>query len=300
MLLIAARKPQSIPPQKAEADVEQIFHEIRQILRVSGIDPLFQRWASYPRFFSALWEAMTPNAQTRAFEEAADRLRAEAVAAASGMDRLSALAKAGLGESQAYQVQRVLMLYHYANPKLLLFVSTVAQALQGQEPRRAEGASAAELIERGVPPRMFPMEMIEERPSEDVPRKIFRDIKRSLGLSSIPCDYRSLGLWPGYLAAGWERLKPAIKSQAYRKAVGDLAELSSGLARELPYPVVMPIDDLGEREDMGAVVELTEYFETVLPALVLNIALFSLDWQAAEILKRSPFPARPRHRPNGH
>lgn len=73
----------------------------------------------------ALWEAVCPNAETRVFEEAADRLRAEAMRRVETLGTLDAPLFASLGESQAYHVRAALALYHYVNPKLSILTSAI-------------------------------------------------------------------------------------------------------------------------------------------------------------------------------
>ena len=208
------------------------------------------------------------------------------------MGRLSALPKAQLGESQAYQVQAALALYHYLDPKLLVFASALTQALEARGERaRPEGPrGSAELLERGAPRKMAAMELVEERPSEETARRVFREIKRAYGLSSVSGDYRTLALWPKYLASAWERLKPMARAEGRRVAAARLRDLSRQLALELPYPAVLPAEAAGDAALLADAREL----ERSLPPLILNVALMYLDWEAPELLRRSPFPALPR------
>lgn len=286
-----AKNGKPVPEHRASGETERIYHEVRQSLRVTGVPLSLQDWAGY-RSFPLLWEAVRPNVETRAFEEAANRLRQEAVGAADHLGRLSVLPKAQLGESQAFQVEASLMLYHYIDPKLLLLASVLSLALEGELSRGADSPSAsADLIERGAPPRMAVMELVAARPEEEPLRRVFRDIRRVSGGAAVDGAYRTLALWPRYLQAAWEQLKPMMKGQAYATAALHLAKLSRALARSLPYPVSLA--RLDERDAAAAAVRL---WEDRLPGLTLNISLLGLDWQAPELLRRSPFPAKPRVR----
>jgi hypothetical protein len=51
------------------------------------------------------------------------------------------------------------------------------------------------------------------------------------------------------------------------------------------------VKEIGEDEE---VLEKTDSFERLLPGLIINIALLELNWQSAEALSRSPFPAERR------
>lgn len=289
-------KPKQVAEYEAEGETERVYHEIKQTLRVTGINMNFRTWAGYEKFFPAMWDAMRPVAETRDFEDAADRVRAEAVRAACDLGRLETPSRASLGESQAYQIRAALDLYHYINPKLLVFTSAVELALDGEQPERGGKASTdVELIERGAPARMYTMEMVSSEPEEESIKELFEDIKQTLSLSSINSDYRTLALWPDYLAAGWKRLKPIIQGDEYKLASDNLRETARSLARSLPIPVALSrerVEELGE--DPDEIVKTTEKFERLLPSLIINIALFSLDWKTPETLEQSPFPAAPK------
>jgi len=286
-------KPKQISETEAEGEVERAFHEIRQTLRVSGINLNFRTWAGYQKFFPVMWDAMRPNAETRAFETAADRVRAEAVRIAERLGKLDAATSLRLGESQSYQIRRALDLYHYINPKLLVLTSAVSLALDGERTGGATGS--VELIERGAPTQMYPMEMVAEEPEDTRLRELFEDIKQTLSLSTINSDYRTLALWPDYLAAGWRALKPITKSEEYKQASEQLRKMAGEVAQTLPYGVPLSrerVEELGE--DADEIIETTRKFEHILPSLIINIALFELDWRTPDTLVQSPFPVAAR------
>jgi hypothetical protein len=284
-----------IAEYEAEGDLDNIYHEIKQILRVNGVHPIFCTWAGYEKFFPAMWDAIQPNLETRAFENAADHIRSEAAQGAARLGRLDAPSRVFLGESQAYQIRAALRMYHYMNPKLLVIASAVRTALG--EPFGLAGRSGAgeELIERGVPPRMYPIEMSAEDPQDRSIRDIFDEIKHTLSLASINSESRTLALWPDYLRSAWNALKPLTRHPEYQHECNELRELAIAHARELPHPIDLnrrQVEKLGE--DADQVVKTTGTFERVLPFFVLNTALLSLDWHSAEELASSPFPAAAR------
>jgi len=289
-------RPQTVAENEAEGEVARVYHEIRQVLRVSGVNLIFRKLASY-RSFPTLWDAVRPNAESRAFEDGADRIRSEAVRVAEGLGRVGARGRVPLGESQAYQVVKAFELYHYVNPKLLVLTSALGLALDGESDGRPRAEPGLEQVERGVPPRMYPMEMISEETDDGHLRDLFGDIKRTLNLPSVNSDYRTLALWPGYLAVAWEGLKPIVGSDEHRRAGEALGETARSVARALPLAVPLSrekIDELGD--DAAEVAEMIATFERLLPSLILNVALIGLDWRSPDDLTRSPFPATPRHR----
>lgn len=289
--MLGLGKPKPVDEYEARGETERVYHQIRQTLRVTGVNLNFRTWAAFEEFFPAMWDAVQPNLETRIFEDAADRIRAEAVHAADALGRVAALAEADLGESQTFQVRAALNLYHYVNPKLLVLTSAVRLALRG-ESLGQPGSTPPELIQRGAPAGMYPMEMVDDDPESKQVESVFRDIKKTLGLSQINSDYRTLALWPDYLEAAWKGLKPVTQRDEYRQAADALRERSRTLARRLPHPVALTreqVEALGE--DADEVIQTTEKFEQLLPGLILNIALLALDWTEPEELARSPFPA---------
>lgn len=299
--MLGLGKPKPVAEHEAEGDIERVYHEIKQTLRVTGVNLNFRTWAGYGEFLPAMWDATRPNAETRAFEEGADRIREQAARAAASLGRLDAASGLSLGESQAYHIGAALDLYHYINPKLLLLTSAVRLALRGETLGESEGPAAlVERTEPGPPAAMHAMEMESDPPQDKRLKALFRDIRRTLSLPSVNSDYRTLALWPDYLAEAWERLKPLTRGGEYARACDALREAARSHARSLPHPLPLDakrVEELGE--DPGRILETCEQFERILPSLILNVALFSLDWRTSEELVRSPFPAEARRDADG-
>lgn len=280
-----AGKPKQVSEREARGDVERVLHEMKQTLRVTGLDVTVRTWAGFERFLVGMWEALEPSAGTRAFEAAADEVRAQAVGAVEAWERLGAWEAVPLGESQRYQLRAAIELYHDMNAKMLVLTSAVRQALGGE---LVGGAQGAEPVERGVPPRMPATEWVSERPDDLRLRALFKDILKAVGPPSLPGEYRALALWPEYLRAAWERLEPWMGREGYVRAREELLRTARRLARELPYRV----DLSGLVEPGSQVARVTEQFERRLPALVLNMAMLALD--APEVELRRPFPSEAR------
>ncbi len=86
-----------------------------------------------------------------------------------------------------------------------------------------------------------------------------------------------------------------MQGDEFKRASDNLRETARKLAHTLPFPVPLSRERLEELgEDADEIATTTEKFERLLPSLIINIALFSLDWKTPETLVQSPFPARPR------
>ncbi|MGZ3461284.1 MAG: halocarboxylic acid dehydrogenase DehI family protein, partial [Archangium sp.] len=237
-------RPRQVSEREADGEVERVLYEMRQVLRVTGLDVTVRTWAGFERFLVGMWEAMGPNAETRTFESAADEVRAQAVEAAERLGPLGAWSAVSLGDSQRYHLGGALELYHYLNPKMLVLTSAVKLALQDEPVGALQPAGSAERIERGAPARMMAMEWVSERPDDARLRGLFKDILETVGPPSLPGDFRGLALWPEFLEEAWERLKPRMRSEEWARACDALLVTSRRLARGLPYEVALSSERL--------------------------------------------------------
>jgi pimeloyl-ACP methyl ester carboxylesterase len=278
---IGTRTPEPVPEFKAEGDIQRVYHEIRQSLQVTGVNLNFRTWAAFDKFLPALWDELRPNVETTLFADAARQIREQALQAAESFPPSESAANPPLGESRSYQIRAALELYDAINPKLLVLTSAVLQALQGERMPGPAGAEPAK-VPRGEPAKMYAMEMEEEKSEEKAVRRLFKDIRKTLSLPRINSDYRTLALWPDYLARAWSRLKPLCQGPEFQRAADELRERSRALARTLPFRISLTVGRVKELgEDAEQVMETTHSFEQLLPALVLNIALLQLDWKPA-------------------
>lgn len=290
-------RPRQVSEREAHGEVERVLYEMRRTLRVTGLDVTVLTWAGFERFLVGMWEAMGPNAETRAFESAADEVRAQAVEAVERLGRLGAWDAVSLGESQRYQLRGALALYHYLNPKMLVFTSAVRLALRDEPVGALQPQGSAERVERGAPARMMAMEWVPERPDDARLRSLFKDIRETLGPPSLPGDFRGLALWPDYLEAAWERLGPWMKRTEWARACDALLATSRRLARLLPYEVALSRERLEVlHEDVEAIQRVTDQCEWRLPVLVLGMAAQVCD--VGDLEKRVPFPAEARWGPD--
>ncbi|QRK10771.1 hypothetical protein JQX13_12275 [Archangium violaceum] len=285
--------PKQVSERDAHGDVERVLYEMRQSLRVTGLDVTVRTWAGFERFLVGMWEAMGPNTETRAFELAADEVRAQAVEAVNRLGRLGAWDAVRLGESQRYQLRGALALYHYLNPKMLVFTSAVKLALQDERVGALQPLGSAERIERGPPARMMAMEWVPEWPDDARLRRLFTDILETVGPPAVPGEFRGLALWPDYLDAVWERLRPRMRGESWARACDALLATSRRLARELPYEVALSRERLVMlREDAEVILRVTDQCEWRLPVLVLGMATLVSD--VGDLERRQPFPAEAR------
>ncbi|MCP3166140.1 halocarboxylic acid dehydrogenase DehI family protein [Myxococcus qinghaiensis] len=276
----------------AEGGVERVYHELRRTMRVTGVDVSLRTWAAYPRFFVAMWEAMEPNVETRAFEEAALGLWQEVLDSTVQWEVLGAWNAVTLGPSQRFHARGALELYETMQPRVLLMVSAVRMALEGQVVGQSGALGTLERLERGVPSRMAAMEWVAEKPADAALRSLFADIVKTVGPPGVPGEYRAMACWPSYLETAWRRLKPRMKDEDFQEEADRLLESARRRARALPYPVALSRERVAALgEDADAVLKVTQALERRSPALLLNLSRMVQD---VPDMLRQPMPGASR------
>ncbi|WP_144058047.1 hypothetical protein, partial [Novipirellula maiorica] len=68
--MFGSKQSSPVAEYAAEGDIERVYHEIRQILRVRGINLIFRTWAGAgdKKLLPLLWDTVRPNAETMQFE----------------------------------------------------------------------------------------------------------------------------------------------------------------------------------------------------------------------------------------
>jgi hypothetical protein len=94
------------------------------------------------------------------------------------------------------------------------------------------------------------------------------------------------------------RLPNMIGSQDYLRHSDELRATARALARQLPYHIPLsPRAVQATSEHLEDVLETSAEFEQLLPGLIIQVALCTMDWKTPAELASSPFPApaRPQH-----
>ncbi|MCM8745669.1 halocarboxylic acid dehydrogenase DehI family protein [Thermomicrobium sp. CFH 73360] len=116
---------QEIPevwPSKAPARIHPIYDDLRTALRTPDVPFAFRFLAHWPPYLAYTIRQFSPFVRSRAFEDAADTLRAEGA---------SALAQTP--QNPAFESVRALVLReHYLAPKVLLILTAFAVGLRGR------------------------------------------------------------------------------------------------------------------------------------------------------------------------
>jgi len=272
----------------------EIYELVTRKMRVGRVPVLFKALAA-EKALTPCWNAIRPAIRVRAFEEAADDLRARAarLAVDLGCPLIETqLEWAGYDLDEIDEIRGQVDVFHYLDAKLLMAVSVLGEALAGGVGGVSRGARAEQRIPRGVPQDMSPIELVPEE-QNGILGKVFRNVRAHLALGLIPDDFRALGRWPKYLDLAWSDARKRDDDDAARAAVKDLGTQAEDAARQLPVRVEVKDEALrAAGADPARVRALVQRFRRALPDLVLDLALFKVQLDGAESARESPFPIR--------
>jgi hypothetical protein len=284
-----------VPEADATGRTLEIYQEIKSAIGIPHVNVIFQAYGAHPRFLAVMWNLLRPAVTTREFFAKADHLGAEAYTWMHNYftvpDLCNQIKQVDFSVGAQHELTGVVELLHYNNPLLLLIAAILLQAFE-------DGPVKTWRAEVGADHPVFkdkPIKITEEAAPAPI-RKIYDDIKRTLGVSYVNTDYQVFARWQDFLSAYWNALKAALTSPMFSESKHSLRESALFLASQLPNAPQLGIEHAHEMnlssEEMSAAIHITEEFLETLSGLVLNIAF-------ARIALEGGNQSRPTVRPEG-
>jgi len=279
---------------QADRQTIEAYELITRKMRVPRV-PLFFRALAGEKALLPCFQALRPAIRLRAFEEAADELRAKAARAAVDLGCPlieTQLEWAGYDLDEIDEIRGQVDIFHYVDAKLLMLSAVLGRALEDGSGGESKGARAEQRVPRGVPQDMDHIELVPEDANGPLART-FKSVRSHLGLGIVPDDFRALGRWPRYLELAWADARKRDDHSAARSALKDLSSQADALAQQLPVRAHVDPSTLQQvGADPARVKALVQRFRQAMPGLVLDLALFKVQLDGAEAARESPFPIR--------
>ena len=268
-------KLRMVSESEAKGETAQIFAELKETLGIPHVSMAFRILASYPRFFSLFWKCARPMLETGEFFSAADEIRTQGYnQVKSGFpvpDLHAKLTELEFTERAQEEVQDVVDLYEYVNPVLLLVMAALADGFEHPEGEVKHGNLPAHHPSHPARPIL-----VDERLAPDPTRKLYDDIKQTMGTPYLNTSYITFGRWPDFLREYWSSLKPMIGSPAYEQHRATLRKFALSAANDLPETIHLSqktLDKAGVgHEERAMVLQTIHFFLDLLSKQVLNIA----------------------------
>ena len=147
---------------QADRQTIEIYELVTRKMRVGRVPLLFKALAAEKALLPC-WNALRPAIRVRAFEEAADDLRARAAAFAVDLGCPlieTQLEWAGYDLDEIDEIRGQVDVFHYLDAKLLMAVTVLGEALGSGVGGVPRGARGEQRVPRGVPQDMDPIELV--------------------------------------------------------------------------------------------------------------------------------------------
>ena len=122
--------------------------------------------------------------------------------------------------------------------------------------------------------------MIDEQQASEPVKRLFQDVKRTLGLPVVNSDYQALAKWPSFFQPAWDDARQWRERDEYRRLQREIAQLGDEAATRLRPAVRLDErevrDAVGDPAEFDNLRRMVEMFTGLLPGLILNDALFRI------------------------
>lgn len=262
--------------READASDERIkeaYRDIKESLRVSLVDAMFQAYASSPKFLDYAWRRLRPSMLAPPFIEQSRKLGDIADAGVATWpisDHAAALHSRNYGEADLRKLREIVELFHTVNPKLLIIANALRIALTGEPIGGGGVVRPANHVDRDKLVRDFrglQVPIADERESPLRVRTTFEDIQRNTGLSFVSTEYRAMGAYPDWLDVFWTDIRPLASDVRRRDLCSRIDRAAQDAARQLPYPLYLKAAAFPE------MVQVNDVFCALLPGLLVDTAI---------------------------
>jgi Halocarboxylic acid dehydrogenase DehI len=274
------QKLRLVPESEAHGDVQQIYFEIKEALGLPYVNPMFQAMGAYPEFFRIFWNALRSDLETREFFSLAQRIAAESYTRVHNYlnvpDLSRRIEEMGFSPGAQEELRDVIDLYLYNNSVLLLIAAAEMQGFENPSASSRPGSAPAE--HPSHPERPI---LVDERNAPPETRRIYDDIKKTMGSPFLNTSYINFGRFPDFLREYWTALKPVMLSPIYEQNRMAIHQSALTLASDLPRPMQLSPTQLEEAgvsaSDLSDIIQITEFFLTQLSKQLLNIAFAKIS-----------------------
>jgi halocarboxylic acid dehydrogenase DehI len=260
-------------PEASDERVKEAFRDLKESLRVSFVDSMFQAYATMPKFLDYVWRRLRPSMLSSPFVEQSRRIADVAdkgVADWTISDHAAELHARNYGEADLQKLREIVELFHGLLPKLAIVTQALHVALDG-EPVGGGGVSHPPLHDdrdRLVPDfRALQVPFADEREAPLRVRTAFEEMQRATGLAFVSTAHRAFGAFPDWLDVFWSDVKPMLADVRRRDLSNRIDAAAVEAAQQLPYPLYLP---QGEFDSMSPA---NDVFRSLLPGLIIDVAI---------------------------
>lgn len=254
---------------EAEGVVQDLYRDIKYVLKVPIVNFIFRALANYPDFLMIGWEQVRANMLSINSESAATQLRFPGLTVANAYNQF----RKCYDDNTLNQIKNIIKTFQYVNPKLLLIASAWSESL-GNRPI-VSGMKDHGTIVPGVLDTLPQINLIHIPHASCYVQQLLQDIAKHHQSFDVASDYRALANFPDFLTLSWSYLKPYLDTDEYTVMSARLLKQSIALAHEnMPYPVTLNTDQLStiySPAEISGIMGLVLLFQRFLPGLIVEV-----------------------------
>lgn len=276
-----------VKKSRAPAAVRAIFEEIQDTMGIPWVPANWQAYAAQPDVLRIFWSRLQPMVATEAFVQATLELLVSAYRGVTGIYHPSAGPE--LPEAQRAQIHRELNALEFGNAQLLLQQAALTRVLR-DEVAGCEGHAEPRLLPS--PFRRPDLELVDERSASPEVKRLFKEIRETLGLPIVNTDYQVLAKWMEFFEPSWRDLEQHRQQEGYFELCGKLTHLADRLVSRLQPAVSLDGRELivafgDNREAVDNLQRQVQLFTALMPGLIVNDAMLlwavSMDSEGADV-----------------
>jgi len=270
-----APRIQPVKKDQASPEIRARFEDIQDTMGVPWPPANWRAYAMYPDVMKLFWERLKPAVATDPFLRDALEITERAYRGASDWYRPGY--RPELSADDLRRIEWELDAFEFGNPQLLIQQAALSRALRGETAGQEGGAQPRRQPNAYRGPEIS---MIDEQQAAEEVKRLYQDIKQTLGLPVVNSDYQALAKWPGFFGPAWSDAKQWRQRNEYRRLQQELGRMADEAAGRLRPAVRLDErevrDALGEPAEFENLERMVPMFTQLLPGLILNDALFRI------------------------
>ena len=294
--MVRVRKFPQVDHGDATGELEKIYEDIQDTLRVAWVAFACRVLATFPAYLPLAWRAARPSFATRYAERAADELRALALLPGPAPpDPKPGLRGLGWDDARIEEVRRTLDVLNYGNPKYLLLITAWSEAIQGRSCGGDElPAAGAASIPGGLPEGVAPLRLVDPDEASPEVQALLQRVTDSHYHHGPSSDYRALANWPDYLKLALDgTLEPVVRTEGYDALARALLVRARELVRGFPTPAGIGRDALADScspSEIAGLTGLLFMYQRFICDVTIDMIRLKQGFDGPEAATASPFP----------
>lgn len=257
---------------EAKGIVKETFDDIKVVLKVPVVNFVFRALAHYPDFLVLAWESVRANLLTVNMEQAAEHLRQINITAQVPVIDWGHY----YDEATLNHIKKVVYVFRYVNPKLLLMLSSWSESLANRPIRGL--TTYPQFIKPGIINGLPDIQLVHIPEAPEQVQNLLFNIAKGHRTFDVASDFRALAYYPKFLSTSWPSLKRYVKTAEYDLFSAQLKKQAIQIAhKQMPFSVDMDrgkLEQLYTPAEIAGIFGLVSLFHQFIPGLIIDSEFF--------------------------